>query len=80
MTNANRLPAMEERLLTFREACKRLGMAPQTGYNRKKLGTFPVPVRKLGRSNRVLLSDLLAYFDSLADVTAKPRRGRPRSA
>ena len=34
--------------IPFEKACQILGMAKQTGYNRKSDGTFPVPVYKEG--------------------------------
>lgn len=75
---------MDDKLVPFPLACCRLGMAPQTGYNRVNLKTFPIPVVKRGTRSYVRASDLEAAISGTsvkgqAPEPAKRRVGRPRA-
>lgn len=76
------------RLIPFADACDRLGIALQTGYNWYSTKRFPVPVVKRGRRSLVISEDLAEYLEQLTRGASKPQpsrepapsrsRGRPR--
>lgn len=48
--------------ITLVEAGRAIGMSAQSSYNRRHLGTFPLPVRKIGGKPMVSLIDLIDYI------------------
>jgi len=52
-------------LLTVPQVARALSLAPRTVYNSISRGDFPIPVKKVGRSVRFNVKDLLNYVDSL---------------
>lgn len=66
-------------LIPFKTVCQRLGIAARTGYNQVSRQVFPLRLRKVGRSNFVLSSDLDAYLDDRTGELFSPakRKGRP---
>lgn len=63
--------------ITLVEAGAAIGMRPQTCYNLRTRGTFPLPVRMVGDRPMVALTDLVDYMRNKAAQPIKRRRGRP---
>ena len=63
--------------ITLVEAGAAIGMRPQTCYNYRAKGIFPLPVRMVGDRPMVALTDLIAYMHGRGNVSSKKRRGRP---
>ena len=47
--------------LTFEETCKQIGIAVQTGYNKRSKGEFPIAV--YGNPLKASVADVAAYID-----------------
>jgi hypothetical protein len=70
------------------EAGAAIGMQRQTCYNSRVKGTFPLPVRLVGRKPMVALTDLIIYLEKhtkappprTVESVVKKRVGRPRNA
>lgn len=51
--------------LNFEEVCNALGIAPTTGYTRRSLGTFPVPMTGKGKNMSADIRDVANALDEL---------------
>lgn len=64
-----------DKLIPFREAAPRMGIAIQTARNWLTQGRFPIRTFKIGRLRFVRESDLQGYFDDLASDTVQAGGG-----
>lgn len=58
----------DKRLIDVAEAARLMGLAPRTLYNmtgKKAQKQLPIRTRRVGRSVRFLLSDVLQYIEGL---------------
>jgi len=51
-------------LISMVEAGACIGMARNSCYNRSNLGTFPLPIRKVGHKNMVALTDIINFLNN----------------
>lgn len=69
-------------LISMVEAGACIGMARRSCYNRSSLGTFPLPIRKVGSKNMVALTDIVNFLNNGKYIPEpvreeKRRPGRP---
>jgi excisionase family DNA binding protein len=50
--------------LSIAEACEQLGIGTATGYRLAAAAEFPVPVRLIGRTRKVLKADMARYLET----------------
>jgi hypothetical protein len=51
--------------VTLPQTCNELGLAQRTAYNQISAGTFPIPLRKVGKSHIIDIRDLGDHLDQL---------------
>ncbi|QYY30336.1 pyocin activator PrtN family protein [Cupriavidus pinatubonensis] len=66
-------------LLSLDEVCDAVGIQKQTAYNRLSAGTFPIPMRKEGRSLIGDIRDVAEYLDAQR-ASAKAEHDRLRQS
>ena len=52
-------------LLTIKETAHALNLSEQHCRNKISAGTFPIPVKRIGRAVRVAIKDLYEYVENL---------------
>lgn len=50
--------------VSIAQACAELGIGTSTGYALAARGDFPVPVRKIGGTRKILKADLARYLET----------------
>jgi excisionase family DNA binding protein len=63
------------RLVNIKQAAEYLGLSKGTVYNMVAAGTFPIPVRRIGRCVKFDMKDLDTYIEQSVQKkkTEKPR-------
>lgn len=54
---------LERGTLSVEEACEILGIGTSTGYRLVRAGTFPVKVRMIGATRKVLKAEMTRYLN-----------------
>jgi hypothetical protein len=52
--------------LSFKETCEAIGVTPQSGYNARNQGSFPIPL--LERPLRAAVQDVADYIDKQREL------------